>query len=344
MKLWQFTPIDSCFFRGANPFNAGEGGFLDSQFPPTAQTMAGVIRSTIADTMQVDWAKLHNNEQTHISGLIGTGVDDPGRLKFNGSYIIKNKQRLFPVPLHLLYNEQKEKWGMLEPSKEMFITDQGEMHLPQVMKGSPEAAKPLTNAWLDVKNFTQVLQGSEPSTFYTERDLFKTEPRTGIGRDNSTRIVEEGKLYFTRHIRLAKDVTLAMVVEGADDIKPAKMLRLGGEGRMAALDYSDSQSLLPKRQGIDGKSIIILLTHGDFNGKNAPPLPKGLKIISACLGKAVHEGGWDYKECSPKPLRSLVPAGSVYFVKGDTRTLASHIGERTAFGYGEIAIGIRGKS
>jgi len=58
------------------------------------------------------------------------------------------------------------------------------------------------------------------------------------------------------------------------------------------------------------------------------------------FGKAVREGGWDYKLGQPKPLRSLVPAGSVYFVKGNLSTLETHIGNRTAFGYGEIAVGI----
>ncbi|MDQ7005472.1 MAG: type III-B CRISPR module-associated Cmr3 family protein [Ghiorsea sp.] len=71
----------------------------------------------------------------------------------------------------------------------------------------------------------------------------------------------------------------------------------------------------------------------------------GMRVVSACIGKAVREGGWDYKKRAPKPLKSLVPAGSSYFVEFETVNdvtkflTQKHIGERTAFGYGEVAVG-----
>lgn len=343
MKLWKFNPVDSCFFRGANPFNAGEGGFLDSQFPPSAQTLTGVIRATIAEGRGVNWAQLHKGEQQHIADLIGSETDDAGKLHFFGPYIIKEEQRLFPLPLHLLYSEKKQHWGWLEPSREKMLTDQGSLHLPTLCSNASEGCKPLANAWLDKTNFTQVLQGEAPTHWHQEKDFFQAESRTGIGRNNATRIVEEGQLYFTRHIRLASDVNLAMLVDGADDVQTKHMVRLGGEGRTAQLTVESILPALPERKDIHGKSIIILLTHADFNGKNSPSLPGGLIITSACIGKAVREGGWDYKNNRPKPLRSLVPAGSVYFLEGNTTLLGSHIGERTTFGYGEIAIGMMQK-
>lgn len=343
MKLWTFTPLDSCFFRGAKPFNAGEGGFLDSQFPPTTQTMTGVIRAAIADCHGVDWATLHKGEQKNIADIIGSHAEDAGKLRFQGPYILNHGQRLFPLPLHMLYNEKMEQWGSLQPSKKTLTTDQGELHLPQVSENTVKGSKPLANIWLDEKNFSQVLCGGTPTDFYREKALFQAESRTGIGRDNATRMVEEGLLYFTRHIRLANGVTLAMQIEGGDGVQPAQMLRLGGEGRMANLTIKNTLPSAPARQDIDGTSMIILLTHADFNGNNAPTLPQGVEIISACIGKAVREGGWDYKTNKPKALQSLVPAGSVYFIKGNSVLLASCLGERTVFGYGEIAIGMMQK-
>jgi len=341
MKTWQFTALDSLFFRGAKPFNSGEGGFLDSQFPPTAQTMAGVIRAAIAESMGVNWQKFRSGEQPDIAALIGADSDDAGKLTFCGPYICKDGQRLYPVPLHLLYSSKEDEWGKLQPAKEKgsLKTDMGEKRLPEVVKPSPEGAKPLENAWLDKAEFSKVLEGKSPSKYYKEEDLFVAESRTGIGRNNEKRQAEPGLLYFTKHIRLKEGVSLAMDVEGADDVIPAKMLRLGGEGRMANVNVSDVKHASLNRYGVGNTAMIILLTHGDFGGEPEPDLA-GADIVSACVGKAVREGGWDYKLGQPKPLRSLVPAGSVYFVKGNLSTLETHIGNRTAFGYGEIAVGI----
>jgi len=338
MKLWTFDALDSLFFRGAKPFNSGEGGFLDSQFPPTAQTLAGVMRAAIGDAKGVDWAKFREGKQKEIAALIGQDSDDCGKLNFAGPYIFKDKERLYPVPLHLLYSSDSEEWGWLAPAKDALNTDMGEKRLPEVVQ-KVEGAKPLENAWLNAANMQKVLQGGMPNKFYKEDDLFVSENRTGIARNNQTRQTEEGALYFTKHIRLQAGVTLGMRVSGADDIRPASMVRLGGEGRMANVRVTDMDARL---HGNDGSSantaMIVLLTHGDFGGKSEPEL-EDIEIVSACIGKAVREGGWDYKKRAPKPLKSLVPAGSVYFVQGDISNLGTHIGNRQNFGYGEIAIG-----
>ncbi|PIQ31297.1 MAG: type III-B CRISPR module-associated protein Cmr3 [Zetaproteobacteria bacterium CG_4_9_14_3_um_filter_49_83] len=344
MKVWEFKPLDSCFFRGAKPFNSGEGGFLDSQFPPTAQTLAGVIRAAIGDAKGVDWEKFRSGQQPEIAELIGKESDHAGQLSFTGPYIFKAGERLYPMPLCLLHSEASGGWTRLIPSQETFKTDMdGMKHLPKPIKALP-GAKPLENAWLDAGNMQLVLNGDEPASFIKESELFCGEARVGIERDNGKRMVNDGMLYFTRHVRLKEDISLGMVVSGADDVMPAGMVRLGGEGRMAHLKVADIvDSRLHGNDGKSDKFVLILLTHGDFLGKSEPALA-GINMISACIGKAVREGGWDYKHNRPKPLKSLVPAGSCYFVEGDEQAIRAlhgkHIGKRTAFGYGEIAVGI----
>jgi len=344
-KIWQFKPLDTSFFRGAKPFNSGEGGFLDSQFPPTAQTLAGVIRAAIGDAKGVDWQKFRNNQQPEIANLIGKESDDAGQLSFAGPFILKAGERLYPVPLCLLHSETSNGWTRLLPSPESFRTDmEGKKRLPTPTNLSLQGAKPLENAWLDAANMQAVLDGDVPASFIKDSELFDGEVRVGIGRNNQTRKTEEGLLYFTRHVRLQEGVSLGMAVAGADDVQPASMVRLGGEGRMASLQVDDAvDSRLRGNEDKSAKFVIILLTHGDFAGKIGPEIA-GVNIISACIGKAVREGGWDYKHNRPKPLKSLVPAGSCYFVQGDEEKIRAlhgkHIGERTAFGYGEVAVGI----
>lgn len=81
--------------------------------------------------------------------------------------------------------------------------------------------------------------------------------------------------------------------------------------------------------------LLVLLTHADFGGWLLPGFrPEiqhdvqvwrgrlhGVDLIlhSAALGKAAREGGWDLLHQQPRPVVSLIPAGSVYFctVMGD---------------------------
>jgi len=344
MSVWDFKPVDSCFFRGAKSFNSGEGGFLDSQFPPTAQTLAGVIRAAIGDAKGVNWQKFRDNQESEVAQLIGKDTDDAGKLSFAGPFILQEGKRLYPAPLFLMHSETSKGWTILVPSQETFKTDMGEKRLP-TPKPPLEGGKPLENVWLDADNMQRVLAGEAPNALIKEHELFDSEARVGIGRDNQKRKTEDGLLYFTRHVRMRENVSLGMAVTGADDVKPASMVRLGGEGRMAKLSLEHSLPSLAKVKADAGdKFVIILLTHADFSEQKFEPTIEGVTIVSACIGKAVREGGWDYKHNRPKPLKSLVPAGSCYFVEGDEAKIralhGTYIGERTAFGYGEVAVGI----
>ncbi len=354
-KLICFEPLDSLFFREAKPFNAGDGGFLDSQFPPPAQTLSGAIRGAMGDAVGIDW-----RDTDAVKALVGAPGDDPTPLAFAGPYVFKNKQRIFPVPLHLLHNAKTNAWQHLLPSDSTYSTDRGECRLPEPYKSresdtadkSLESAKPVDAGWLESNQMHAVLSGGLPTALLPAREIFLPEARVGIGRDNVRGVVNDSQLYFTRHVRLAADITLGMALSGGHAPNGASV-RLGGEGRLARMTVADMPAALakPTLKGKPKGLILILLTHGDFNGATAPDwsaLPVRLNYVSACIGKAVREGGWDYANRKPKPLKSLVPAGSCYFVTVGDGDLAAvinalhgmHIGQRTKFGYGEIAVGL----
>lgn len=371
--IWSFTPLDTSFFREAKPFNAGEGGFLDSMFPPSAQTLIGAFRSAVGEAEGVDWKAYQRDAGHPLRKVIGTPESiDP--LSFEGPYLLKDGQRLYPVPLYLLtkYNKPKQKlenkeellkwmkcsdtngggrqWARLEPGN-VVTTDMGEVRLPE-KSGSLEGGKSPEELWLDTAQLARVLKGELPEEAVLQDELVASESRTGIARDNDKRTVRDGMLYFTRHLRLneKEDVAFGMVIEGiTEDINPT-VTRLGGEGRLAKLDrvqgYKPIEPPVPKggEQGL----IVTLVTHADFIGEPEPDWSAlGVTRISACIGKAVREGGWDYAKHEPKPLASLVPAGSSYFVTvdgelGDTiqRLHGSKIGNRKEQGYGEIVVGL----
>lgn len=119
-------------------------------------------------------------------------------------------------------------------------------------------------------------------------------------------------------------------------------------------------SIPANAQGI----LLVLLTPGDFEGSWLPPgfveqqeencsvfhgkiggMP--VRIVSATVGKAVHEGGWDLVNHRPRPVRRLVPAGSTYFceiagldpAEAAQKLNGLRLGADTEIGYGCTAIG-----
>ena len=91
----------------------------------------------------------------------------------------------------------------------------------------------------------------------------------------------------------------------------------------------------------------------DSSGRLSLPLPgecfpgvAGATIVSACVGKPVQIGGWNSLKREPLPLIPYLPAGSTWFCEADPAALDSilalhgrHIGERTPYGFGQIALG-----
>ncbi len=76
-----------------------------------------------------------------------------------------------------------------------------------------------------------------------------------------------------------------------------------------------------------------------------PNLPGNL--VSACLGKPLMIGGWDFKKCRPIAMRQAIPAGSVWFMGVENQeqraeALNWHLGKiglATEWGFGQIMIG-----
>ncbi len=229
----------------------------------------------------------------------------------------------------------------------------------------------------------------EPEQLVESEVLFREEPRLGIGRENSRRTAKQGLLYQCRHIRPAENLVLEVSVTGADhrllelartyqrgtEQRPSagssasRFVRFGGEGRLAAITIRDGEPPLPAAPspgpGTQGL-ILCLLTAADLGDSWLPPgfeprdhagitiwhgelsgIP--LALHSAALGKPVREGGWDLARRSPRPVQSLMPAGSAWYctVRNETPLSTAitelhgiHIGEGTALGRGQLAVGL----
>jgi CRISPR-associated protein Cmr3 len=369
LQHWRFDPLDTWFFREARGFDTSGSNELSSLFPPPARTVAGAIRTLIGDQQGVDWTRFSApDEYADLKALIGIG-DDLGALQLTGPYPIWIDQRLYPAPLHLLEKDGEYRFLAPVEGDEPVVCDLGKVRLPSVINPNQRplpGAKPLENAWLSAENLQRVLRGEPPTAVIHEQDLYAEEARLGIARNNRQRTGIDGLLYQTRHLRPRAGLAIGVGVQGlpADALLAPGMARFGGESRASTITPLAAAPALPSAPKVTGhRLLLMLLTPADFGRDWFPPgftaaerdgvrvwrgEINGVALIIECavIGKPSREGGWDLATEQPRPVKSLIPAGSVYFctVAGDAPAAAralqgQRIGHQRALGRGELAIG-----
>lgn len=364
MEQWVFSASDSWFFKEARPMEAVGASRLDSLFPPPAKTVIGAIRTSIGDALGVDWREYAAGAHP-LRQIMGT-PDDLAPLSFDGPYLMQDGKRLYPMPQSLLWTAGGEQTSLL-PGHEAVECDLGRVRLPQ--KARPLAgANPAQDAWLTEQGLVAFLSGQPvPASAVVRRDqLFATEDRLGIARDNARRVTGDGLLYQTRHVRPQPGCAMGIQVHGLSEERLPKqgVCRLGAEGRLAGWERlpAKGQPTVAPPAKIKGIQLMLLtpalfaqgwipdglveteqdgckVWEGDLCGVT-------LTMVCAAVGKPRREGGWDLVNKKPRDLNGLIPAGSVYFcqVKGDPRLAqqALHgqlIGQEQAWGRGKLVAG-----
>jgi len=364
-RAFKLTPVDTWFFRDGRPYNQGESYLTDikSLFPPFALTAVGAIRASIARGLgwngKGDWP-------SNIKTKLGDGPN-LSPLSFRGPYLIIEKEDkpeiLFPAPLHLLgkYTEsEKNQWeqlALLQPGKEVDCDIGDKVRLPSSKNAT--GLKSLYGCYLTSSDLAVVLKGGDLSKIHPIKgsDLWDFEFLVGIERDSETHTTVEGALYSISRVRLNPGVGLAVEVDGLDaGMEPQSPLPFGGEGRLAYVDQMDDSIKVPDAPDLGSNSTIKFtvthLTPAHFEeqwpglGGELPGLA-GSKIISACLERPVRIGGWDTVNGKPLPLKPFLPGGSTWFCETDSDRAkeimgcnGKFIGEYSACGFGEIAIGL----
>lgn len=347
----RFRALDTWFFRESRPHNAVGAAELTSQFPPPARTLIGALRTSIGEQIDVDWADYKRAGNAHpLARIIGHG-DDLAPLQIDGPWPLLDGERLYAAPAVLLCRAPAAGQGLRRlivgaPVK----TDLGRMRLAAMPEGEG-GAKPLYEGWLTAAGMATVLAGGLPPIASVKRseDLFDWEPRLGIARDNRRRTVEEHMLYQTRHLRPRAELAVELGVRGLDPAhRPlgSAVQRLGGEARLAAMEtvaVSDPlDAVRVARPPANARGLIlVLLTPADLDGNWLPPgfMPQEdgsgtrtwlgriadvpLRIHAAVIGKAQREGGWDLMQGAPRPVRSLIPAGSAWYCTVENGDIAN---------------------
>ena len=369
-----FNATDTLFFRESRPMEAM--GEAQSVFPPPVRTLAGALRTLIGEHFEVKWHEFDQKKGEHpLAAHIGFG-ESLGNLRFQGAWLAwgedDKRERLYPAPLHLM--KKDDDLFPLELAKETTWCDLGHyVRLPKLPDSDKyKGGKPLENTWLTREGLEAVLNDGTPTKEQTKtaKELFEQESRIGIARDNATRSVQKGLLYQTQHIRPKAELSIELDVSGLPNNMPSNaIVRLGGEGRTASLSIKQADNTFPQvdinSKKINSKKFALYLLTPLYASpclglkrqqctEQKTTLWKGklkgidLTLHGAITGKVQRVGGWDMAADKPRPVKSLVPAGSVFFCSVDNGDIQSaikalhnkHIGEFTEYGYGHIAVGV----
>ncbi len=364
----RLEPVDTLFFRDSTPFAADSSSQDDAGglFPPPPTTVVGALRAALARGQ--GWNGL-GRWPDRLNPILGDGFEDPGQLRWEGPFLLRQGEPLFQAPRHLLGLDRAGTWQphlLMNPGPPA-ACDLGEnIRLPQIPPHDPDIGEldPGEGWWLTRTGMEAVLKGRLPSPdqgqVVSSQELWSEERRIGIQRDPHTRTARDGMLFGTRHIRLSPGVSLGLQIEGLPDgwkLPPGQAIPLGGEGRLAeCLPWQGTLSLDMPLSEIrsSGRVAVIALAPLDLDqptlsGLEGLDILGNARVVSACLDRPLRLGGWNSLERCPIPLRSLLPAGSVLFCEADDPARfrdsldalggLPHVGGRAFWGFGAIALG-----
>ncbi|WP_028885420.1 type III-B CRISPR module-associated Cmr3 family protein [Teredinibacter turnerae] len=378
MHTYEFKSVDTWFFKQALAPDALSAQEYSSDFPPSARTMIGALRSAIGESQAVNWAAYRRGDDPAMETMIGRATEavPPGAF-FSGPWISVNQQRYFPAPLHwpAVRTGNNYDFTRLSPRKDAIHCDLGRIRLPQPEQRLPHK-KLVSGLWLSRRALETLLcSKNESETIAADQVLHPQddhvvteEPRLGIARNNAARRVIDGMLYQTRHLRMRADAALELDCTGWQP--PASVqtqMTFGGEARLASITQRDYQpGNCPQWNGsqIPSRFSLTLLTPAHFTSGGWCPdgfsmagseaetqFWEGqiggisLRLVSAVVGNPLRSGGWNMAQSMARAVVSLAPAGSTYFFETLEECIPTEqlnrlrLGQHPELGLGQCALG-----
>ena len=162
-------------------------------------------------------------------------------------------------------------------------------------------------------------------------DIWKKEPKIGIMKSRESGSSEEGRLYRTEMYRFDKSggnlAPYALEI-GISQLETQKngMIKLGGEGKMAAFTTAESSPFLAENtEGViqKGEKFKVYLLTPAINkaGVEGAWINDSVRLLAVALRHPIALGGFEMRgkgtnaKPGPKPLRKAVPAGTVYYLE-----------------------------
>jgi CRISPR-associated protein Cmr3 len=345
------TPTESLFVRGNLAFgDAGEHGA--GLMPPPPSLFAGAFRSAILARQPEALKQFTQRGQTDdpalnlVLGTFATANGEQitaGRFRLAWVSLAGQPDReqgaaietLTPLPADLVSLESG--LARLTPGTPQALVFSGQPLPRTAVLAAAKQEKPLAGRYLRQAGFARHLAGELPkdTDCLEPNQLYRRDPRLGIGLNPNTGTVESGLIYTTEGFAFnPPDSPFAATgflvgIQGGDDLLPdSGLLRLGGDGRAASYQRVQWQPPeTPARRIADkGRFRLILQTPGIFaNGWLPPGISRensdymlrgqgfSARLICAAVPRREVVSGWNLLGWRPKDALRVAPAGSVYW-------------------------------
>lgn len=358
VNLW---PIEPLLFSDNRSARAGEDHLIRDQ-DPSPHTIYGAIGANIVSKLgaEVNPAKWDNARE--YLGDFETDIEkgSQDRAELIGFYYSDTSDKAWlPLPRHVMLlkigdnistgntAEIKEQQSTIAKSSladlryylyfkpDDFETDQefffSKEMLKKVLCGIMSANSHLHN-------------GSE---ILSIEKIYQAEIRLGLGMDNRKNQVKESILFSRPYRRFASDIQLdtsewrsASITAYFQTCRPISKAHLS-RNRLAFLGGDRGRASISFNKEDDGKPLTDLKeevkqhvrgSKGFFGYLLTPavketgwPQIDGKAPLAAATGKPITISGWntDASDPHPRPLRRLIPAGSVFFYEWDSQDESS---------------------
>ena len=301
MDWYKFTPVDTLFFRGAEPMNLGENHTVSHVFPPPAHTLSGALRTAVLIQNGVSFEAYGKGEAP--AEIIST-IGEAGQLapfSLIGPLFISGDDLYVPAPYSWFMEKDSDKRkenGKVTIVKGRFLKSpllKSETSEFMWARGDQSEMVSLGGMWIKKQDLHSVDTIIEVKR---SEDFFENEPRTGIALEKNRR-VREGHLYSFNHARLKRDVSLVFGTDISLPLDDQGVLKIGAEQRFGCYEKLSQDNIRFNDEGDLYLSLSILEGTDEANGS----------VIAT--GKILYFGGWDLHTGFHKPMKGFFPAGTV---------------------------------
>ncbi len=311
MSEWYvIEPMDTLFFRGSEPMEAGQLTAA-ALFPPPVSVIQGALRAAVLRQNGIS-GREYIQGKAPGTVLEWIGKPDEGAPFQVTAVLFSQGGRMFaPAPAAWFVDMQgKPLRGADLTGKQVVAPDTGAAFAAldaldtMVSGGMPPVvatrydALSLGGYWVDVDLLSQHAPVFGPGQVLVSTELYDLEPRVGIALDPNRKVVD-GKLYSAGHIRLRDGVRLVVGLDREIGLATEGRLILGGELKVCRYESLEA----PKLPHGQGKWYASL----------APtPLTPDILDKIVCSPRPVTLAGWDMVKGFHKPSRTWLPSGAVF--------------------------------
>lgn len=297
---YSFNPVDTLFFKGAEPMNMGEHHTASYVFPPPAHTISGALRTAVLLQHGISFEDYGrgNGSQNILEAIGRAGEDAPFTVL--GPLLTKGDELYIPAPCNWFAEERDDDERNEEVTVfrgRMIETTIIKTEHPRICwaKGEKRDLVSLGGKWI---KGTDLNSHKEAIQVLSTADFFAVEQRTGIALHRNRKI-REGHLYSFNHARLKQGVTITFGVDKTLPLAEEGTLSLGAEQRFGS--YKRMSDLPLKLEEQSAFYMALSVIEGTEEVNNA--------VVAT--GKIQYFGGWDLKRGFHKPMKGFFPAGTV---------------------------------